>query len=267
MSQLNPIEHNRRAWDRRAREGDRFATPVHKDELSRSRPAIDMDGWLPDNLHGSRVLCLGAGGGRHGPLYAAAGAKVTVVDVSAQQLEWDRQIAGKYGYDLHTLDTSMDDLSVLSEEGFDIVVQPVSTCYLPDIRKVYREVARVTQPGGLYISQHKQPMNLQAHVHSSPRGYELIEPYYRTGPLPEVIGSPHREPGTVEYLHRWDELVGEMCRSGFAIEDLNEPRHADNNARSGSFDDRSRFIPPYVRLKARRIEKFPARETRRLVLR
>ena len=48
-----------------------------------------------------------------------------------------------------------------------------------------------------------------------PRGYELIEPYYRSGPLPPVVGSPHREEGTLEYLHRWEELLGLMCRAGF----------------------------------------------------
>ena len=32
-----------------------------------------------------------------------------------------------------------------------------------------------------------------------------------------------REPGAVEYLHRWEQLVGGICRSGFVIEDLVEP--------------------------------------------
>ena len=33
-------------------------------------------------------------------------------------------------------------------------------------------------------------------------GYELIESYYRDGPLPAVAGSLHREAGTLEYLNR-----------------------------------------------------------------
>ena len=102
---------------------------------------------------------------------------------------------------------------------------------MPDVLAVYREVARVTVAGGLYISQHKQPTSLQASVEPSPRGYELIEPYYRRGPLPPVEGSPHREAGTLEFLHRWEELLGGMCRAGFAIEDLLEPVHADEQAR------------------------------------
>jgi hypothetical protein len=114
-------------------------------------------------------------------------------------------------------------------------------------------VARVTVSGGLYISQHKQPTSLQADVQPGSRGYELIEPYYRQGPLPEVTSSLHREPGTLEFLHRWEELLGGLCRAGFVIEDLSEPRHADPRSAAGTFKHRSCYVAPYVRVKARRV--------------
>jgi hypothetical protein len=146
----------------------------------------------------------------------------------------------------------MDDLSMLPDAGFDVVIHPVSTCYVSDVRPVYREVARVLIGGGIYISQHKQPASMQADVRPSPRGYELVEPYYREGPLRAVFGSLHREEGTVEYLHRWEELLGEMCRCGFVIEDVIEPCHARRDASNGDFSHRSQYVAPYVRIKARR---------------
>jgi len=94
----------------------------------------------------------------------------------------------------------MDDLAAFQPGEFDVVIHPVSTCYVPDVLAVYRAVARVTRPGGLYVSQHKQPTSLQAEATPSLRGYELIEPYYRSGPLPPVTGSLHRETGTLEYF-------------------------------------------------------------------
>jgi hypothetical protein len=151
----------------------------------------------------------------------------------------------------------MDDLAMFAAGEFEIVVHPVSTCYTPNLLGVYREVARVTRGGGLYISQHKQPVSLQADIRPSAHGYELTEPYYRTGPLPQVAGSRHREPGALEYLHRWEDLVGGLCRAGFVIEDLIEPLHANPQVEAGAFGHRSRFIPPYVRLKARRIGHAP----------
>ena len=42
---------------------------------------------LPIKLAGLRVLCLAAGGGWHGPLFASLGAEVTVVDISGEMIE------------------------------------------------------------------------------------------------------------------------------------------------------------------------------------
>ena len=165
----------------------------------------------------------------------------------------DRQIAAEKELQIHTIQASMDNLSALETGSFDIVIQPVSTCYLPHVWPVYQEVARVIRDQGLYISQHKQPASLQADVQPSEHGYELREPYYRDGPLPQVAGSPHREEGTLEYLHRWEELIGGMCRAGFVIEDLLEPFHAKPDAEVDSFAHRCQFIAPYLRVKARRV--------------
>ena len=149
------------------------------------------------SLTGKKLLCLAAGGGRQGPLYAAAGANVTVVDISAAQLELDREIAADRRLHLRTVQTSMDDLSMFAAGEFDVVIQPVSTCYVSEVRRTYAAVAQVTRTGGIYVSQHKQPASLQASTLPSKSGYELTEPYYREGPLPPVCGSLHREEGTL----------------------------------------------------------------------
>jgi hypothetical protein len=47
--------------------------------------------------------------------------------------------------------------------------------------------------------------------------------------------------------------LGGICRSGFVIEDLIEPVHAEPHSPPGSFGHRCHFIAPYVRLKARRV--------------
>ena len=245
--------HNRRAWDEMAARGQRFTRPASDADFVDPLATVDKVGWLGGDIRGKSLLCLAAGGGKHGPLYAAAGARVTVVDLSPAQLELDRVVAAERRLELKTIEASMDDLTMFATGEFDIVIQPVSTCYLPQIGPVYREVARVTRSGGLYISQHKSPTSLQADIRPASHGYELIEPYYRSGPLPPVVGSPHREEGTLEYLHRWEEILGLLCRAGFVIEDLVEPLHARPDAAPGSFDHRSRYVAPYIRIKARRM--------------
>ena len=247
-------EHNRRAWNDRVRQRKTHTGPASERDFQNPWAVLDECGWLEKDLRGKRVLCLAAGGGKHGVLFAAVGAQVTVVDLSPAMLALDRTIAQERGLKLEVVQTSMDDLSMFAPGFFDLVIQPVSTCYLPDVRAVYQQVARVVAPGSLYISQHKQPASLQADLLPSPRGYLLHEPYYRTGPLPGVVeGCPHREAGTLEFLHRLEDLLGGLCQSGFVIEDLLEPRHADPRAEPGTFQRRCLFLPPYLTVKARRI--------------
>ena len=251
MSQAH--EHNRRAWDERARAGKPHTRPAGDKAFENLSSVTNPCGWLPDGVAGKRLLCLAAGGARHSVLYAAAGASVTVVDISPAMLALDREQAEKRGVPVVIVEASMDDLSALDETSFDIVIQPVSTCYVPDVTAVYREVARVMKGGGLYISQHKQPTSLQAGASPAAQGYVVNTPYHHIGPLAPLLGeSEHREPGTIEFLHRWEELLGGLCRSGFVIEDVSEPHHENRQAAPGTFGHRSQFLPPYVVLKARR---------------
>lgn len=250
-----PHDHNRRAWDARARRSDWFTEPIEDAAFARPLESLDQAGWLEGDVTRRRVLCLAAGGGRQGPLFAAAGAITTVFDLSAAMLARDVEVAAARGLDLRVVQGSMDDLSAFEPASFDIVCQPVSTCYVPDVGIVFREIARVVAPGGIYISQHKQPTSLQSDVRPSPGGYLLREPYYRREPLPPVSGTVVREEGTIEFLHRWEQLLGGICRAGFVIEDVLEPLLADPHGDPAGFARRSAFIPPYVRIKARRRQR------------
>lgn len=244
---------NQHVWDERARRGQAYTKPLTDEELfDPARRAAALH-WLGGDVRSRRVLCLAAGGGRHGVLYALAGALVTVVDISSEMLHIDRNVAAARGVSVQTVQASMDRMPMFAAGQFDFVVQPVSTCYVPDLGRVYAEVARVLAGGGVYISQHKTPTSLQADVRPAARGYELVEPYYRQGPLAPAAAGLLREAGAFEYLHRWEELVGGLCRAGFVIEDLEEPRHADPQAAVGTLAHRSCYVAPYVRIKARRV--------------
>ena len=241
------------AWDRLVFQNNRFTKPASDEDFNNPLSVVDGCNWLNGDIRGQSVLCLAAGGGRQGPLYAAAGGQVTVVDISPAMLAIDRDVAQQRNLQLKTVMTTMEDLSMFKDDEFDLVVHPVSTCYVADLEPVYREVARVIRDGGVYISQHKQPVSLQLNQTLEGDKFFLEQTYYREGPLPTgVVGSLIREPGTQEFLHRWEQLIGWMCRCGFVIEDLIEPVHAKPNPRPGSFAHHSSYVAPYVRIKARR---------------
>lgn len=259
MSDASYRTSNRAAWDRLA-EGSPFSKVATDEECANPLGTLDSRGWLPSSVSGLDVLCLAAAGGWQSILYATAGARVTVVDLSPGMLQLDHREADRRGLTVRTLEASMDDLSALAEASFDIVHQPVSTCYVPDLAAVYCEIARVTRDGGIYISQHKQPTSLQITHRDGRDRYVIGVEYYRSGPLPLVEDRSYRERGATEFLHRWDQLVGELCRAGFVIEDLREPSRADPKAAPGHFGHRGRFAPPYVRMKARRSARSIPRE-------
>ncbi len=261
MSGLAPDwqSRNRVVWDERVRQNAWYIDTATDQDFRQPLQVADPLGWLGD-VTGKRVLCLAAGGGRHGPLLAAAGAVVTVVDLSPAMLALDRRLAAGRGLTLTLIAATMTDLSSLAEASFDAVIQPVSTCYVPEIAAVYREVARVLRAGGVYASQHKQPISLQASAGPvGPRNqFVLTESYDREGPMPPAgEGCWHRESGAVEYLHRLETMLGGLCRSGFVIENVIEPRHDRPEAPVGSFAYRCRFVPPYLAIKARRTTAGP----------
>ena len=249
-------DRNRAAWNHLADTGSQFAKVATDEELREPLRTLDTRGWLPHSVKGLNVLCLAGGGGWQSILYAVAGANVTVVDLSPQMLALDRREAERRRVNVRIVETSMDDLSPLEEASFDLIHQPVSTCYVPDIGRVYREIARVAKDDAIYISQHKQPTSLQVVRRDQRDHYVIGFEYYCEGkPLPPTADTSYREDGTVEYLHRLDQIIGELCRSGFVIEDLREPYRGDPNAPPGHFRHRGRYIPPYVRMKARRVPR------------
>ena len=85
---------NRAAWDRLA-DGSQFARLATDEECREPLKTLDGRGWLPKSVVGLDVLCLASGGGWQSILYAAAGARVTVVDLSEGMLQLDDREAAR----------------------------------------------------------------------------------------------------------------------------------------------------------------------------
>src|SRR5437016_10566582 len=110
---MDILSYNRRAWDRKVAEGDRWTVPVGPEVIAAARrgdwqvvltPTRPVPReWFPD-LAGLDVLCLASGGGQQGPVLAAAGAAVTVLDASPAQLARDRLVAEREGLALRTVE-------------------------------------------------------------------------------------------------------------------------------------------------------------------
>src|SRR5699024_12526569 len=96
---MDLIKHNRDAWDKKVDEGSRYTQQVSSEIIEKSKAghweisvttekAVPRD-WFPKVLDGLKGLCLASGGGQQGPILSAAGADVTVTDISHTHLEPD----------------------------------------------------------------------------------------------------------------------------------------------------------------------------------
>ena len=108
--------------------------------------------WFGD-LKDRRVLGLAAGGGQQMPIFAALGAKCTVLDYSEKQLESERMVAQREGYDITIVRADMTKRLPFDDNSFDLIFHPVSNCYVYAVLPIWRECARVLKPGGylLYV--------------------------------------------------------------------------------------------------------------------
>jgi SAM-dependent methyltransferase len=109
-----PHSSNSRAWDALARGNDGLAQPARDEDFADPLRLVDPLCWLGADIRGKRLLCLAAGGGRHSALYAAAGAEVTVLDISPEMLARDRAVAAERRLNVRIVQGSMDDLSMFA---------------------------------------------------------------------------------------------------------------------------------------------------------
>jgi SAM-dependent methyltransferase len=194
------------------------------DEAS-AREHVDPAGTFGD-LRGRRVLCLAGGGGRQSVAFALLGARVTVFDLSEEQLAQDRHAAAHYGFEVETLQGDMRDLSPLAAASFDLVYHSYSLNFVPDARAVFREVARVLAHGGLYHFMFANPFTFGAGPRDwNGEGYTLRHAYADGEALTmpdedwvyERGTGARRIPGSREYPHALSTVVGGLVEQGFVI--------------------------------------------------
>lgn len=232
--------HNRVAWDRRVERGNRWTLPMTSAEIAAARRGewqVWLTGkpvprhWFPD-LRNCRVLCLAGGGGQQAPILAAAGALVTTLDFSPNQLAQDRFVAERDGLTLTTVQGDMADLSMFANESFDLVFHPVSNTYVPEIRPVWRETYRVLQRGGTLLAGFINPINFVFDDFQQ-RGDLVVKyslPFSELTSISEAERQAIIDEGdTLQFSHTFDDQIGGQLEAGFLLAGFFEDRYTDNH--------------------------------------
>ena len=226
------VERNRKAWDQWSKADGPWSQPVTAEIIEAARRgewsvkltntlAVPSQ-WFP-KLEGCRVLCLAGSGGQQAPVFAAAGAQVTVLDFSGEQLEKDRRVAEREGLEIELVQGDMRDLSKFGDGAFELVFHPASNCYVPEVEPVWREAFRVLEAGGRLLSGFMNPVH---YLFTDAANYDQAEPLEVRYKIPfssERDGASaereararNQEP--VEFGHSLDSLIGAQIGAGFVI--------------------------------------------------
>jgi SAM-dependent methyltransferase len=159
-------------------------------------------------------------------------------------------MARHHGYEIKTVQGDMRDLSGLEAGAYDLVYQAVSACFVPDLRKVYREVARVVKPGGIYRVEHCNPATHAVDDDSwDGEGYRILDSY---GP------GRIEDSDTVEFRHLMSDIFNGLIECGFVIRGVwDDPRHLQDTGaeKPGTYDHVLGFVAKHFAIVAEKPER------------
>ena len=194
--------------------------------------------WLGD-LAGKRVLGLASGGGQQMPIFAALGAQCTVLDYCPAQLDSERLVARREGYNINIVRADMTRPLPFADGAFDLIFHPVSNCYVADVLPIWRECYRVLAPGGVLVAGVDHYVNYI--VDDDETRIVNALPF---NPLcnPDQMHQLAQADCGVQFSHSLEEQIGGPLQAGFILTDLYE----DYNAQGHLSDLR---IPTFLALR------------------
>ena len=232
--------YNREVWNQQVLEGSNpWTIPVSSETIARARAGewsvlltetkpVPRE-WFPP-LPGLDILALACGGGQQGPVFAAAGANVTVFDNSPRQLDRDREVAARENLsNLHTVEGDARDLSYFADQSFDLVFNPISTVFIPQVRPIWREVFRVLRPGGVLLTGFMNPAFYIFDLDRADNGEIVVfhKLPYADVEHPEVAASLVARGMPLEYSHSLTDQIAGQTDAGLQITGLYEDHMRD----------------------------------------
>ena len=121
---------------------------------------------------------------------------------------------------------------------------------MPDVERLYRQVARTLRPGGYYRVEHLNSTQVQLDEELPWDGtaYRVAQPQDTGTPirLPWCTGTggATKQVPLDYFAHSLDQLIGGLGRAGFDILQFTERSHGDPADGPGSFGHQCAYPPP-----------------------
>ena len=197
---------------------------------------------------GKRCLAWPAAAGSRFPVFAALGARCTVLDFSAEQCRSERLVRGREGYRLQILQRDMTRPFPFADGTFDLIFHPVSNCYIEKVEPVFRNATACSSGGGACFVG--WILESTTHLTTTRRNLCIRCPF---NPLRDekLFDECIRNGWGIQFSHTLEEQLGGQLKAGFRLTDLYE----DTN---GSGRLRDLRIPSFVATRLLRNRRAPS---------
>ena len=170
---------------------------------------------LAASVLGKDVLEVACGGGQSAVHLATMGARVTAIDFSKAQLGHARAFARSNKARVRFLEADAQDLSMLDNGAFDIAFSAYALGFVEDIRRTFREVARVLRPGGRFAFSWMSPLFAM----TEERGLLVKRSYFDRTP----IVFEEKDGTEVDFHRTYGDWHRALTEAGFVVTDILEP--------------------------------------------
>lgn len=228
-------EINSETIDRWVAEGWEWGKPISHEEYLAARegnwdvlltPTKPVPHQWFGELKGKKVLGLASGGGQQMPIFTALGAECTVLDYSRAQLESEKMVAQREGYEIEIVHEDMTKPLPFPDSSFDLIFHPVSNCYVEQVEPIWRECFRVLKPGGVLLAGLDNGVNFWFD--------EVEERLTYTMPFNPLVNSEHRklleeQDCGMQFSHSIEEQIGGQLKAGFCLTDVYDDTNGAGN--------------------------------------
>lgn len=231
------IAYNSHMWDAWSEDHNTWSIPLTPEEFQKAKnstigfvltPTKNVPlSWFEGV--GKDVLGLASGGGQQGPVMAAHGYRVTMLDNSILQLQSEKMVAEREDYSLLALQADMTLPFPCKDESFDMIIHPVSNCYIEDLQPTWNECYRVLRHGGVLMAGWTNPI---MYMFDDEALDDWDRPLIVRNKLPyngrvEVENGAELSLDTgYQFSHTWEAQIGGQLKAGFLLKDFyedNEP--------------------------------------------
>ena len=224
------LEANRKLWDEFVKINSRsemYQLEEFKKGLNKLNP---LERTEVGDVEGKTLLHLQCHFGMDTLSWARLGATVTGMDFSPKGIKMAKSLSEELNIPGRFICCNLYDLPEHLDEQFDIVFTSYGVlCWLPDIPRWAKIIARYLKPGGFFFIAEIHPFAYVFDDEKEVTELKVRYPYFHSGPMEFVAdGSysdlitkipPHKQ---YEWMHGMGEIITSLCDAGLKIDFLHE---------------------------------------------